>query len=195
MRVVVGLAVLALVAAPASAILLTNGGFESGTAGWSSTHGDFGVGSNIWDPGAAPEGATKGYVQNGNASGSHYAYQTVTVPAGSNLTLTGWWAYGAWANAEHGVFVFDGAGVGGAVLNKVSVTPSPLPQGTGWMPFNLNVAVPGASTQVTVAFGWVNGSWNNGNATYADGLVLTPEPAGLALMSLLGIPLLRRRRA
>jgi hypothetical protein len=193
---VVGIAVaVALVASPAAANLLDNGDFTAGTAGWSSTQGGFGVGGAIWDPGDPPSNTPRAHVQSGNAVGNWLAYQTVNLDnPGEDLTLTGWYAWGAWAPAEHGVFVFDGGSPSGTILSKASAVVASGPTSAGWAPVDLNFTAPGS--QVTVAFGWINGAaWSNGNATFAADLVLVPEPASLLLLGLAGLPLLRRRRA
>lgn len=196
--VLTAMALLGWVVAPAAGNMLTNGDFTAGTSGWASTLGGFGVGPSIWDPGDPPSNTPRAHVQSGNANGNWLAYQTVNLAnPGEDLTLTGYLSVGAWAAAEHGIFVFDGGAPSGTILDKVSVTKATTGAPTlfvPWSPIALNFTAPG--TQVTVAFGWINGGgWHDGNATYAADLVLVPEPSSLLLLGLAGLPLLRRRRA
>ena len=189
-----------LIAGGAFGNLLVNADFEAGvTADWSSTPKAWEINSGIWGPGASPTGGNYGSIQTGGNDTSPYlVYQTVTLPAGTPaINFTGNYAGGQLAvAADVGVWVYDGAGVGGTVLDSDFVNVNN--QGLGWTGFDLDVA-PGSFTadQVTVAFGWQNfvGGWSNGSAAHGDSFDLTavPEPATM-LLGLAGLALLRRRR-
>ncbi|GMU22076.1 MAG: hypothetical protein AMXMBFR13_21640 [Phycisphaerae bacterium] len=205
MRYLIGLAILAMVAAPASANLLsaTDGGFEDpwtdGAPDWFSQkqNGLIERDSGIHGPGPAPQGSHYGSLQTGGNVG-HAAW--ITIPASGPLSLDMWVAGGTTgATATLFVELRDG-NENGAVLDAWSAN-LPNPYGFGWTKLSSaslnNEPLTGVATsgQVTVKVGYSNlVGWSNGTAIHIDDVVLTPEPASLALFSLLGLPLLRRRR-
>lgn len=209
MRILLGLAVLAIVAAPVSANLLdlVSGGFENTDPATGGAWPIDGTGhqwqgaiernSTIWGPGAAYSGEKWGSIQSGGASFTKRAWiQSFTVPPSESVTLTGVRAGGHNGDGTQAtlfVQLIDGCGEGGAVLGQWSMVTSTT-GGFGWTPFMIGPVHPNAGG-VTIRFGiTVGGGWSNGTALHLDSLELTPEPASMALFGLAGLPLLLRRR-
>jgi len=199
MRILLGMAVLAMLAAPVSANLLSpsDAGFEDpwpdGAPEWYSQKqgGLIERDSGIFGPGAPHSGSHWGSLQTGGNS-DHAAW--ITIDASGAMLLDGW-AAGGTNNANATVYVqlIDGD-ENGTVLVTLSYN-MPVTQGFGWTALP-TLSGNASSGQVTVKIGYdIISGWSNGTAIHVDDLVLTPEPASLALLSLLGIPLLRRRRA
>lgn len=203
MRYLIGLAILAMVAAPASANLLSasDAGFEDpwpdAVPNWFSQkqNGLIERDSGIFGPGTAHSGSHWGSVQTGGNVG-HAAW--ITIPASGPMVLDAWVAGGT-NNAAVNLFVqlIDG-NENGTVLEQW-VQNIPVTAGFGWT--QLSSAPQGTLTgnatsgQVTVKIGYqILSGWSNGTAIHIDDIVLTPEPTSLALLGLLGIPMVRRRR-
>ena len=198
MRLLIGLAVLAMVVAPVSANMLSDseGGFEDP---WPSVpnpwQGDIERDSSIHGPGGPYAGDHYGSVQRGGPPGDRYAYLTsIMVPPSEAITLTGVVAGGTLDSpADLYIQLLDGSNVGSPVMGEWRVT-LPTTYGFGWMPFDPIVAHP-TDGHVTIKVGInIQGGWSNGTAIHVDALNLTPEPASLGLFALAGLPLLRRRR-
>ena len=201
MRLFIGLAVLAMVVAPASANLLSDseGGFEDP---WPSSpnawQGPIERDSSIHGPGGPAEGSHYGTVQGAHGTNADkYAYLTsIMVPPSEQITLTGLVAGGT-VNTPNGAELYiqllDGSNDGSPVMGEWRVT-LPNGYGTGWIPFDPIVAHP-TDGHVTIKFGTkILSGWSDGTAIHLDALNLTPEPASLGLFALAGLPLLRRRR-
>ena len=181
MRILIGLVVLAL-ALPASGAIV-NGSFEDGLNGWTCTNVMINPSSYVPDPdfmdGVARAGDSN--CQSRNSSGAQEAYCPVN-PA-LDCVLSGYLAGGSsgglsyWVKVD-GVKVIELAGV------------------ENWNYFE-HVIGPCVGQAVQIEFGSTgDGTW--GAAGYhvdAFELVCIPEPsAGLSLLLLAGLPLLRRRR-
>jgi hypothetical protein len=218
MKKVIVLATVALMASSASANLLQNGGFDSGTLapGWTNPNGSGGVWPSgnsgpAWQSGAAAHGGSHyGGVQEGGAQSPKYLQQTVPgLTPGGAYDLQGWMFGGSWNNQHFVAQLIDSDGT--TVLDEFRVVFDVTPVGFSWIPFTsgtFNVSggtgpIVGGGLQgnptgasLTVRVGWVNstGAWSNGTGAYFDDMVLTPEPASLALLGLAGIPMLLRRR-
>lgn len=212
MRILVGLVVLA-VAVPASANLLTNGGFEDGTNGW--TIATFWWAG--WGTGAPVLHTSTGYGTFGGASpveGSYFlgmdnsghgnfhvgAYQTVNTVPGTTYTVSGWFSGGiekttgdtCWweVRAAHGT-TSDPDAAGTIIAKKERAA------GGGGMSFqeNFSNTFVAEQTTTTLFLKWgraASADWAIEAAAF-DNLSIVPEPATLALL-ILGLPLLRRRR-
>jgi hypothetical protein len=214
--VLVTVALLGLAASPASAFLLTNGGFETGDlTGWSNPTGSglvvaSGASGPAWASGTlAHSGNWYGGVQEGGAQNPRYLEQTVVGLAPGQYDLQGQIYGGSWNDQHFVAQLIDSDGT--TVLDEMRVIFDATPTSFAWLPFTsgtFNVsggtgpitggglqATP-AGSSLTVRVGWVNstGAWSNGTGAYFDSMVLTPEPASLALLGLAGIPMLLRRR-
>ena len=180
MRIFIGLVVLAL-AMPASAALV-NGSFEDGLTGWACMNVMINPSSYVPDPdfmdGVARAGDSNCNAR--NSSGAQEAY--CPVRPDWDCVLSGYLAGGDaggltyWVKVD-GVKVIELAGV------------------QNWTYFE-HVIGPCLGQPVQIEFGSTgDGTW--GAAGYhvdALELVCIPEPAGLLLLCLGGLPLLRRRR-
>lgn len=209
------LALVVLIAAPASADFLTNGNFDTGTlAGWTQHSEafpavpplDIMTAGSVFAP--APNAPTSdGYLagrgHGGNVGGGNAAlYQTVNVPIGIPLTLSfdvaggiggfasfdgvGWWE----ARINEGGWANPDAG---ALLWKREIN---TPGGGGFNWEHHDVVYTSTTGTITVFLkhgGW-DPQWDYQYfGSYWDTVSLTPEPG--ALMLLLGaLPLLHRRR-
>ncbi len=210
MRILLGVAVLAMLAAPVSANLLSpsDAGFEDpwpdGAPEWYSQkqNGLIERDSGIHGPGGPHSGLHYGSLQTGGGAQTQAAW--ITIPASGAMALDMWASAGTLPDngttASFFIQLIDGD-QNGAVLSQWQ-SPVFSAFGMGWTQLSsgtMNGAPltgTAGSGQVTVKFGYtIYGGWSNGTAIHVDDVALTPEPAGLALMSLLGIPLLRRRRA
>jgi len=79
--------ILASQCAVGSTSLLTNGGFEDGTTGWTRSPGDA-IFVTVADP--VHSGAWAASLNRKHVSGEIWIYQNVDVVAGTSYTLTGW---------------------------------------------------------------------------------------------------------
>ena len=211
MRIFIGMAVLAMVAAPAWANMLddSTGGFEDpwpSAPPWYSTKtgGIMERDSSIHGPGPAC-GDHYGSTQTGGGGTQYSWMSSLTVLASETITLTGAVAGGsAAATADIWIQLLDGSnenspvGNGGASEWRVSL---PADYGFGWTAFDPIVmhptneeSGPGLS-HITIKYGLtIISGWSNGTAIHLDCLDLTPEPASMAMFALAGLPLLLRRR-
>ena len=213
MRIFIGLAVLAMVAAPAWANMLddSTGGFEdpwpSGPQ-WLSTKtgGILERDSTIWGP--APNAACGdhyGSVQSGGG-GTYYGWlSSLTVPASETITLTGA-VHGGTTNASADIWIqlLDGSNENSDVGNGGAsewVYNFPGTGGLAWTAFDPIVMHPTNQqsgeglSHITIKFGiTILSGWSEGTGIHLDCLNLTPEPASMALFALAGLPLLLRRR-
>ena len=205
MRMLIGLAVLAMVAAPASAALI-NGDYETGdTTGWAR----WGTGGNtitVNDTNHAPvpaqlPGSLYYGSSAGGGGGDRGMWQVVefTCPPPCNP--------GDWCEVNLSGY-FKARSNGGTIyaskleLGSMASVDIPVGGGTGGLDL---YAVPtvilecGVTYEVTVAW-YMDGdeTWTTGRTIHGDNIVLStecvPEPASLALLALGGLPFLRRRR-
>jgi hypothetical protein len=191
MRILIGLAAVALLVAPASGNLLSpsDGDFE--TPGTSSWTGPIQWDNPVWGPGGPHTGDHYAGVQTGGNNGNPYEMQltSIEVPPSELVTLTGFVSGGSnGQNADIYVQLISGGSVDELRINI------PITYGFGWTPFSLQIHSEGhitivAGLQLVPPIGW-----SNGTAIYLDTLDLVPEPASLAMFALAGLPLLRRRR-
>jgi hypothetical protein len=195
MRILTGLAVLALLATPAMANLLgDNGGFEVWPNDW---EGNLDDSHPVWGPGGAYEGDHYGSVQTGGNNGNPYeAWVTsMEVPASEVVTLTGVIAGGTnGQNADIYIQLIDGSSSGDVVVDELRIN-IPVTYGFGWTPIQLSGHIASGHIKVKAGLQLIQPiGWSNGTAIHMDALELVPEPASLGLFALAGLPLLRRRR-
>ncbi len=198
MRLLVGLAMLALVATPAWANLLSDseGGFEdpwpSQPNAWSA---NMERDSTIWGPGPAC-GQHYGSVQTGGPTGRDACITSIYVPPSTTVTLTGMVAGGT-NNAAADIYIqlIDGSSSNDVVVDEWRYDfEGATTTGLAWTPFSLSGHI-NQDGHVKILVGLeIKSGWSNGTAIHVDCLDLTPEPASLALFALAGLPLLRRRR-
>jgi chitinase len=145
-----GVAATAPAASAASANLLSNGDFATGTtSGWTCSSGDAVVTSPVY-PGSS-------YALAGTPSGSDYARcsQVVSVQPSSSYSLSGW---------VEGDYVYLGdSGTGGADTSDWT------PSASTWTQLSTSFTTGSATTSVTI---YVNG-WYAQPEFYADNLSLT----------------------
>src|SRR6202522_2512842 len=149
-----GVAAVAPAASAASANLLSNGDFATGTtAGWTCSSGDTAVTSPVYS------GST--YALAGTPTGSDYAQcsQVVSVQPSSSYSLTGW---------VEGDYVYLGE-TGAGTSDADDWTPS----APSWTELSSSFTTGSATTSVTI---YVNG-WYAQPDFYADAVSLT-GPAG-----------------
>ena len=199
MRVAIGLALLALVAAPVSANLLSpsDGDFEDpwtdGAPDWYSTvtSGTPERDSGIHGPVGANTGDHWGSVQAGGSNVQGSMYITIDTDGDMQLDLV---IAGGSAGVAANLYVqlIDGD-QNGAIIDSITSNVA-AGSGFGWTPISLSGTA--ASGQVTIKAGYAAAGpdWSNGTAVHLDTIVLTPEPTSLGLLALAGLPLLRRRR-
>lgn len=213
MRVAIGLMVLGLVAASASAAtilpntLLVDPGFEGmpGSGAWltTGTAPAWGDAVHTASPQYHDGGSINAARDTGYGTYNNQAYQTVALPGGPGDS----WQFEGYAHAgPQGVFnrsiinIRDG-GVAGPILYSQTVTGPAAPGSAD--PTNptsnwTQVAAAGISASGSVTVEFIlegQASWDSGAAaSRVDDFALTPEPASLALFALVGLPLLRRRR-
>ena len=191
MRMLVGLMVLVL-AVPASANLLQDGGFEQTTANPDGWTGQVDYDRPESGPGGPAEGDHYFSSQAGCTGGPINSTMTsVIVAPSTSVVLTGYWHLGGPAPMNAVIKLLDGSSAGDVTIG--SVTTQGIP---GWAAFQIG---PGhiQSGHVKIIASWTCGAgWNTGVQMSLDGLVLeaVPEPASLGLFALVGLPLLRRRR-
>ena len=223
MRVAIGLAVLAMVTAPAAAVELgtagnnvnwdDNPGTTTGWAGGPVVAAD-GTPGPAWADGLlAPSGQWYGGVQAGGAQSPATTDNTVAVSPGETVTLTGWMMFGTWNNQIATVQLLDSDG--STVLDQMVLDLTLLPGGqtynSGWIPLTSGtfspVAPPPAAdpvnpgtlsgvasgSSVTVRVGWIGSTPNWSNGTGVY-MDAVPEPTSLSLILLAGLPLLIRRK-
>jgi hypothetical protein len=214
MRILIGLVVLA-VAVPASANLLTNGGFEDGTNAWTIAtfwHAGWGSDAPVLSPKNAPLGTFGGLGIphegafslatdiSGHANFHVGAYQTVATVPGVTYTVSGWFAGGVESTssdtnwweilAAHGTTSNPDAA--GTVIAKKERAAGG--EGMSFQESFSNTFV-AEQTTTTLFLKWGASSsadWRIRAAAF-DSLSIVPEPAALGLL-VLGLPLLRRRR-
>jgi chitinase len=149
-----GVTALSSAARAADADLATNGGFESGLAGWTCTAGTT-VGSPVHG-GAAALQATPAGSDNAQCS------QTVTVQPGAQYTLSGY---------VRGSYVYLGAN--GTGTTDVSTWTQSAPD---WQQLTTTFRTGPSTTQVTI---YTHG-WYGTGAYYADDISLTGPGGGTA---------------
>jgi len=187
MRLLIGVAMLALVAAPASANLLGNPDWETGALSPWTGDSTLSLNSTINGPGQLPGSSFYGGVQSGGSPALWFE-QVVT---GLNPAVT---------------YILDGMIAGGvtsssatAIVKLIGASTDTFTQawagGVGWHAFDQLSTQPTAEGQITVRFDvTASAGWSNGTSLFADNMTLTPEPVGLALFGLAALPLLRLRR-
>lgn len=186
MRLLIGIAMLALVAAPASAYMLTNGSFESGLTGWTNNT-NWGTDGAFPNPGSASDGSHWASISNGgNSSFVHTLSQSVpyTGPVSLAVDIN---LGGASGVSDLIIRLKDG----GSTIDSVTHHwPPDLP---AWTTQNLSGTASSGTVTVEIEYNFPAQGWGQ-TGVNVDNAILTPEPAGLALMLLAGVPLLRRRR-
>ena len=181
MRVLLGMVALALIAAPASAGLV-NGSFEDGLNGWTTSN--VMLNADQYNPSPITlDGENKAGDSNCNARnslGSQEGYCDVN-PAWECFLV------GGLAGGDNGGYTYFLRVQGGGSLELSGVN--------NWVMAEIPIG-PCVGQPVIVEFGSTgDGTW--GAAGYhvdALDLVCVPEPTGLALLGLAGLPLLLRRR-
>jgi hypothetical protein len=223
MRVAIGLAVLAMVAAPVSAAVIELGG-AGNNVNWDDNPGSAapwtgpavaadGTPGPAWADGLlAPSGQWYGGVQQGGAQNPVTTDNVVAVAAGDTVNLTGWMFIGTWNDQVGVVQILDSDGT--TVLDEMVIDTRngvPLPYNSGWVPltsgnFNIGNLPPAADpvnpgtlsgvasgSSVTVRVGWIG---NTGAWSNGTGVYMdaVPEPTSLSLVLFAGLPLLLRRK-
>ena len=200
------LAIIALVANPVKAQLFTED-FESGMGSW--THVTAGWGSNyesiIASPGADGTGnALRNGWANNSGSGSQARLHDIAIPMGvSSIDISlDWRNIKGGANGWYEILLltnsanWDSPGdepAGFGILEKEEYGFGTDNANQAWHAAVLNsIAVtPGATYTIGLKTG---GSPADGNQGWFDNLVVTPEPASLAMLGLASLPILLRRR-
>ena len=210
MRILIGLTVLAIVAAPASANYLVNAGFEdrASTApptGWTGYHPSAWFNSNNpgdhcpWPPN--PEGDWWAAQGSGSDGGGRGFYQTTTIECdGPNpdcqVTYGGNFYYGGSNMYDPYLEIHAGADIGsGSLLHRVPLNND------GALTEGQFIIGPCPGTYEVTFIARIesdDGDWSGaktlgGDATYLEA-ICGPEPASLLLIGLAGLPFLRRRR-
>jgi hypothetical protein len=181
---------LALIAAPASANLLQDGGFEMGPLNPDGWTGPIDYDRPEAGPGGPAEGEHYAGMQTGGATGQTIAMTctSIVVDPSTLVTLTGYW-HVAGPFVEGLIQLIDGSSSNDTVIGQAG----PVAGIPGWAPFELAGHIATGHVKIKVQYR-ITGGWNTGSAICVDGLNLTPEPSSLALLGLAGLPLLRRRR-
>ena len=197
MRIFIGLVVLAL-AVPASAGIV-NGGFEDGLTGWTCTNIMINPSSHVpnpdWIEGSNRAGDSDGPGR--DCSGLQVAYCDVNPTL--DCILTGYIAggdtpdgYFYWVKVN-GVKVIELTGVN----NWYGLAGVPYNEGANPDEgINLGPCV-GQAVEIEFGATIAGATWGTPSGVHVDAfeLVCIPEPtAGLSLLLLAGLPLLRRRR-
>ncbi len=100
---------------------ITNGGFESGTSGWTfGGQGDHKIGTTVY---SGSKSALIGFKDSSNvANGKDYVYQTITVPSGSSAVLSFYYRFYSYDYCNYDFFnmkIRDGSGnVKSTVISK-----------------------------------------------------------------------------
>mgnify|MGYP003573596102 FL=1 len=199
----VALIAVLLMAAPTFGNLVTNGDFSAGSAGWSNYMSPWGSGIS-WDAGSGTMVATGG-------TGSSAMYQYITVIPGEDVTIDATVSADGDLNWVEVLLMNDSGASIGDQLDSAPLDSSIISKVDGW---GLNGGMPMATQTDLAAWFYPSGlnsktvaasgstmivaikTGSGGAGTYAtyDDIVVTPEPASLALVALGGLPLLLRRR-
>ena len=195
MRLFTVMAVLGLIVAPASANYLNDASFEL-----ENVLNDWTIGSShgvSWDR-QNPDGGDRVYwrtpsdgdvyceIGAGGDKPDRWAQLTQVVPVtpGEALTLSA--DFGGGGSNQVELWLDDG--VGGTYYSGVVSN-----LGGGWTTIGGGITAGDADVTVVIEM-HAFGSWGAAGGAMVDNVILTPEPASLALLALAGLPLLRRRR-
>lgn len=204
MRYLCCLLVLALVV-PASANLLTNGGFENGDlTGWTNVAGTGGGSAQVFNTGDwsipnNPEGGKwAGWVSGWDTSRHNaYIYQQFTQP--TNVTLD--FVVSLYANVvgagdwSVGVDVFYDPNGGTDISQAQWIAGEWNQYNTEWATYSGAMPAGTGSSATGTVFVQTFHNWAvQWNQSGVDNFSVTPEPASLVLLGLGGLALLRRRR-
>ena len=201
----VALIAVLLMAAPAFGNLVTNGDFSAGSAGWTGYMSPWGTGIS-WDAGS---GAMVG--TGGTGSSAQYQLLTGLIPGEAYHIEAELVAGDGDLNWIEVLFMPDDGRSMADQLDSGPLNSAIISKVDGW---GMNGGMPsgphadlaawyypsGPNTKDIVSTGTVmivavkTGSGGAGTYAAFDNIVVTPEPASLALVAFGGLPLLLRRR-